>query len=404
MTARQLRTILTVATLSLWGVTFGIWAVTTFGAQACLNNCPVGAAEFSYHGGPLITSPHVYLVRFSDSPSTLSPGGFTPDLFTPSGMVGALRAVVASPSYTWWMREYSVPNYAIFPGVVSTLTLVSPAVADDTKLRMSQVPAALDAARAGGLLPDLSLNSIYIVVLRSDQVITDVPQGDCAWHTAMAQDLPNGSMQIVPYAVVPDWWTASMRCHSSSATGALSNMIISASHEIVESITDPTATPSPGWGNPAVELVDVCENGPHEAAPVTYQGVTYRLAAVYSRAVYACLVRPVPAHLQGSFTSSTSIHATLHVTSATSAHQRVVVTYAGATFATGLTDATGRATLRFTALPTGTLVRVSVSSATPITTRPIELTAPPTIGGTLPTTTTTSSSEATTTTTMLPPG
>jgi len=301
--------------------------------------------------------------------------------------------------YTWWMREYSVPNYAISPGVVSILTLVSPAVAVDTNLTLSQVPAALDAARAAGLLPDLSLNSIYVVVLRSDQVITNVPQGDCAWHTAMAQDLPNGSMQIVPYAVIPDWGTTSTRCYSLSATGALSNMIISASHEVVESITDPTASPTPGWGNPAVELVDVCEIGPHEAAPVTYQGVTYRLAAVYSRALHGCLVGPVPASLHASFTSPTSIRVTLHVTGATSARQRVVVTCAGATTATGLTDATGHTTLRFPALPTGTSVQVSVSAASPITARSVGLTAPTTSGGTLPT-----STMSTATTTTLPPG
>jgi hypothetical protein len=327
-------------------------ATTTATAGTCINNdCPLGGAGLSYHGMTLINAPQVYLVRFSDSNPGLSPGGFAPGLFAADGLPGALESTVASPSYTWWMREYSTPSSPLTPGsFAGIITQDDPHLATSATISQNEILSSLQSQ-----LSSLSINpahAVLVVVTRADQHVTGLGSNACSTHTALLTT----SSQYVPVAIIPDWSRDPGYCHTPGATSAVDNMSWLASNEVVQSTTNPNGVG--GWRTTLTyeELTDICSYGARHTNPVTYKGVTNQLGLVYSAQAHACLSAPLPATLAAKFTTPGRLSVTLRVRGFSSARQRVQLAYGSLTLATATTNATGHATVHLSPLPTGTPV------------------------------------------------
>lgn len=305
----------------------------------CINNdCPYPGAQLVYHGGALLSHPTVYLVRFTDGSGSI--GGFTQGVYSTNGPNGlsAAAAVVASPSGDWWRAEYSTGGYQLGVGTVAgVVTVTDPTLANELVVSDAQISAALASARADGALGTGS-QAIYVVTLKAGQIsYLGTPSVNslntyCGYHSAAS----DGSFT---YAVLPNE-TTNQGCMSgavsnngaSDVTGAgaangLSPSGVGAessfddfssllSHELIETITNPYAT---GWstngdgttGGAALEIADLCAQGPGSSGLVSADGITYSLQYVYSNVTGGCQVAPYATTITGSYPVAGSL--TLHL-------------------------------------------------------------------------------------------
>ena len=272
---------------------------------ACVTvDCPISGASLSYGGGPIVATPHVYLVQLSTAATggtcaTQSTGTVT-GIFAntaPSG-ADAITAMLTS-SYSSWWSEYSAGGTSISQGSYAgcfTLhsTWAANATIDDSdiqnliKANASLLPNYFDPA-------DFA-NSIYVLSFQSGQTITagGATSGVnfCAYHNAVASPQIN-------YAVMPNV-AGVPGCNYSNTGSGFNNWTAILSHEIAEVVTDPAmplawtqTAPGPGQG---MEIGDLCAwSSPATvssvvASPATAQG--YYFQYLYSNVAKGCIAAP----------------------------------------------------------------------------------------------------------------
>ena len=337
---------------------------------ACVNNdCPTDVGPLTDGGGPMITTPVIYSVLFSDSTTSLSPAtGFSAGVLpgTTPNIAGAISATVNAPYATWWMNEYSRPsqplNYGSYAG---TITLYNPTLADQSSISAVAIQDALYAAESAGTITPTP-NTLYVAFFRSGQVITDGTQTSnnafCGYHDAVLSSLPT-----INYAVIPNE-DAQPACDYVSPTSTFENLSAVVSHEVAESVTDPSS-PAAWMATGTNELADICETGVVVAGPVPYQGATYWLQYLYSNAAGGCYGLPLASHIALSLSGSL-LTATLTAGSAPVANQPLSL--GGATLTT---DSLGTATFTVTPSP-GTTYDVSFPGAGPLLASSATLSSP----------------------------
>ncbi|HEX8791918.1 MAG TPA: hypothetical protein VF765_13280 [Polyangiaceae bacterium] len=199
-------------------------------------------------GGPKLTAPRVVTVSFSnDDPTLLASLQSFDDTITTTA---------------WWTAVTS--EYGVRQGAAGTHVVLPMAAAsgytDSVHGGDSSVRQLVQAFVADGTLPAPDAQTLYVLyfpagtILRLDGISACAPPGGTGWHDSVTVSLPDaGTSTDVAYAVIP-------RCQSD-----LGAMTLAASHEIVESATDPSPENAPAvqmtdpaWLAFGPEVADVC--------------------------------------------------------------------------------------------------------------------------------------------------
>jgi hypothetical protein len=168
-------------------------------------------------------------------------------------------------SYLDMLSEYSVAGQTIGRGTWNGMTTITPGhgnsgTLDDTTDIQSDL-----AAEIGSSLPTPDANTLYVLFFPSE--VTDITgvggidtaTNTCAFHNTFVNNSVN-----VRYVVMPDQATAACQDGSQDALTSV------ASHELIESITDPDVGLVTDWGPPlswydpyvpqsGAEIADICQ-------------------------------------------------------------------------------------------------------------------------------------------------
>ena len=335
-------------------------------ALRTLTNCgtvdcpPLGYDSVTYQGGPVITTPKVYLVVFSSSPSTLdSATGYIPGLLSatePNG-AGAVNAIVNSAYLDAWAAEYSIPssNLIIQRGsYAGVITLYNPTLATATSVDDTQISQALNTASYNGQLPAYDANTIFTTFFRSGQVVTinqsgiNSITGFCAYHSVTTPWLPDHvTSGQLNYIVMPNE-SSNAGCNSVSRLASqFDNMTPILAHEIAETITDPTLG---AWYNQASgwEIADLCAFSNQISTALPGANYNYYVQYAFSNLGANCIALKPSAVLTASYAAPVDNQAviTTYVANGASpiANATLYLIGPSGTIATQVTDATGHAT------------------------------------------------------------
>jgi hypothetical protein len=199
-------------------------------------------------GGPKLTAPRVVTVSFTRDDATLVPF-----------LQGFDDAVTTT---AWWdavASEYGVGHGSGGGHVVLPMTAAS-GYTDSVHGGDSSVRQLIQAAVSDGTLPAPDAQTLYVLyfpagtILRLDGISACAPPGTTGWHDTVSVTVGDAGASVdVAYAVLP-------RC--ASDPGAMTQ---AASHEIVESATDPSPENAPAiqmtdpaWLAFGPEVADVC--------------------------------------------------------------------------------------------------------------------------------------------------
>ena len=344
----------------------------------CVNNdCPTSGAPLIDQGGPLVTTPKVYFVLFSNSAASLSPSNYVPGVTsnTEPSAAGATNATLNSPYATAWQTEYS--RYAkaqlLHPGAYAgTITLDVPSIANASSVDDNQISNALILAAQNGQLGTVTANDIFVTFFHSGQEVTVNSSGlnsissFCAYHTSSTAYV-NGLSVPVNYAVMPDE-AANAGCWYTSPTASqLDNLTPILAHELTEAVTDPTS-PS-AWINPSSsqEIGDICEAGATVVTPVTsLTGFTYNLQYFYSNIAAACVGPRSFTNLTVTAAGTTTSSVTAHLLAPPASIPNATLYLIGASgvLATATTSSSGIATFTIAPTTTNTLTVLYQGSST----------------------------------------
>lgn len=199
-------------------------------------------AQFTYNGGPLLTSVQVFTV-FWGSAWQQSPAS---DLI--SQLNGFFDYILTS-SLIDQLAEYDTSQYQIGHGTrTGTLTLTTSE--PGTSVADSDIQQMLSNAISSSAIPQPGANSLYFVYLPEGVTVTMDGSSSCQSFCGYHNDGNNGQFY---YAVEP--YPGCSGClNNFSAFDALT---ITSSHELCESITDPV--PGEGWYDQNNgEIGDIC--------------------------------------------------------------------------------------------------------------------------------------------------
>jgi hypothetical protein len=329
---------------------------------------PVAAATtttdpfLQYLGGKVLEHVKVYGVIWGTS------GTFLPAVTnaSPPNMADFFSKVTNS-RYMDWLGEYSTGSQFIGRGTFAGTYTIDPAHAHDhaTIDDAGDIQPELVAQIAAGHLPVPTANTLYVLMFRSGQTITiDGQRSDtdfCAYHSTTTYALAS-----VRYAVLPD---AASDAGCGNAPG-LGNFTAVASHELVESITDPdVGLDQLAWYDfKNGEISDICQNHP-SASDAVLDG--YTVVSNWSDEERSCIAFGLPRTISvggGSILEGDSSTRTLQipVTLSQPSHFAVTVHYSlqsitahGApTSANGVDFLTKSGTVTFTPVSTTGLTPV----------------------------------------------
>ena len=263
-----------------------------------------GNAHLTYFGGRVVSNAQVVQVLYgagsypSQVSSTASPS-----------MATFYQGVLNSP-YVDWLTEYNTTtqagtrsNQTIGRGSFLQLVSITPSAANNTTvISDAHVQAELTAQIVAGNLPAPTHdaagnnNTIYAIFFPHGKTISLPGSGNscaqfCAYHSTIGSVPGFGE---VYYSIHPDMQAGSgceLGCGTSTLFGNYTSV---ASHELVESITDPEAgvaqvlAPPLGWYDTNNgEIADICTQ---DGTVVGSDGVTYNVQTLFSNAVNDCIV------------------------------------------------------------------------------------------------------------------
>ncbi len=252
------------------------------------------AKTLSYYGGPVVKNIKVIQVLYGSGTYQSFVQG------TGSGTMSAFYGgVVGSPYFTWLNGDYGSGSgkttqtigYGAFAGQV---TITPKASRNGSTITDAQVQAELKAQISAGHLAAPNANTYYAVYFPKGKKISQggssscVSGGFCAYHGTVV-----GSSATWTYGVHPDN-SAGSGCDSGcGGSTAFHNMSSVASHEMIETVTDPDvgiattlSAPLAWYNNTYGEIGDIC-NG-QQGTVVGTDGVTYTIQTEWSNSKSAC--------------------------------------------------------------------------------------------------------------------
>ena len=230
-------------------------------------------ANVTYHGGPVIANVEVvaiYWGAFWQKQTTLI-----------SQLEGYFKYIVAS-SFLDMLAEYSTPTQTIGQGTFNSSVTVSasePGGGGGT-VSDAQIQSALTQWTQGGTVPAVNANTLYFVFL--PQGVTSTMNGSascqqyCGYHSSVGSNL---YYAVMPYS----------DCTGCALDNELDTLTVIASHELAESITDPSWTNNSGTGwfddGSGDEIGDACVGQ-------TTQLGNYMVQLIWSQSQQACADAP----------------------------------------------------------------------------------------------------------------
>jgi len=265
------------------------------------------APSLVYRGGPVLQNVRVYSVNWGSHINA-----------TVTGQMPLFYADVVASPYFDWLSEYNTvglngsdgqpgSNQGIARGSFAGSVTISPLLCAGTgspnscALTDTQVRAEINAQIAAGFLPaptkgcDGWNDTVYMLNFDSSVQVTLAGVGGtcaelCAYHsTGVYQGLDYA------YGVIPDYFAGACMGSNCGPNTPLENTTMIASHELVESVTDPevglaaTPTSRPGAWHDATcgEVGDICE---HLYGTINPSGTTWTVQQMWSNAVNDCIV------------------------------------------------------------------------------------------------------------------
>jgi len=262
---------------------------------------PPSDAHLLYFGGPVIANVKVYSINW----------GSKIDPTVKAGMGGFYRTITAS-SYMDWLSEYNTnitsvdgqkgTAQTIGRGTLAGEYTINPA---NTKLAITdaEITAELESQINAGHLPASDGNSYYAINFPAG-ISIDLGGATscvefCAYHGAYTNKKGGNTM----YGVLPDLSQDGCNdgCGPKENT-VFQNTTSTASHELVESITDPVINSNSSYGAPLAwydeangEIGDICVQ--HEGVIKDAKGTAYTVQGQWSNAQKNCVIgkgQPVP--------------------------------------------------------------------------------------------------------------
>ncbi|MGB8652678.1 MAG: fibronectin type III domain-containing protein, partial [Mycobacteriales bacterium] len=280
-------------------------------ASAVRNTLSVTPA-LTYRNGPVVSNAKVASVLWGGASTDYLPevGG------TAAPSMSTFFAGVAGSSYWSWLSEYDTPaspgtHQSIGYGSFQGRTAITPSAgANGSTINDTSIQTELVAQINAGHLPAPVLdagghpNTVYALFFPAGKTICMGSDCSgvvfCAYHNTMTATVKGVSRTLL-YMVLPDFNNANMinGCGSTSATTAFQVTQSSASHELVETATDPYVGLATGSGAPLGwyddnngEIADICASQPGDPnGTVTgSDGVTYTVQKEWSNALSSCIV------------------------------------------------------------------------------------------------------------------
>lgn len=251
------------------------------------------APVVSTYGGPTLTAPVLVPIFFSNDSDPTSP---VADMVTFFQKVGGSNFWKALGEYGVGAPSSVVPVHLAQP---------APAMLVDDPAGNTLHPLLASLIAGGGGIPAPEAQTLYILVFPATTSVTqggNTAGGRSCPFLGYHDELPLSGGSSVAYAVV-------LRCTDPALGFAtdLDGVTSTASHEIVEAVTDPFPTSAPALSNidahhglllpanPGTELGDMCEVDPE--ANFTFQDLAFSVQRFWSNAAAAAGRDPcVPAY------------------------------------------------------------------------------------------------------------
>jgi hypothetical protein len=254
---------------------------------------PASTPNLVYYGGPVLSKITVFQVIWGSG--TYLAGITNGGTATPTRLGDFYRAVTAS-SYLDWLCEYNTPTQMIGRGQFAGTITITPSPANDgATITDAEIEAELEAQFTAGTLPVPDANTVYMINFPLGKAITAPGAGTscvdfCGYHST---GIRGG--QYYYYAVLPDFSVGSNCDFGCGPEPALfDDLTAVASHEMVESITDPAVGQAPLNAPPLAwydlvngEIGDICDPG--DSSIVGSDGITYIVQQEWSNARGLCI-------------------------------------------------------------------------------------------------------------------
>lgn len=267
-------------------------------------SAPAGA-HLQYFGGRIVSNIQVVQVIYGA-------GSYLPQITsTASPSVATFYDGVLNSAYVDWLTEYNTiglppptSNQVLGRGSFSTQTTISPAPQNNgTVITDDQIQAELSAQLTAGILPPPTRdaagnnNTYYAIFFPHGKTITLQGQASCqvfcAYHGTVADASGFGE---ITYGVHPDFQPGS-GCENGCGAAAtpFGNVTQVASHELVETMTDPEVGLATVFGPPLAwadlvfsEIGDICND--QNGHVVGADGITYDVQTEFSNSLNDCIV------------------------------------------------------------------------------------------------------------------
>ena len=269
-------------------------------AEAAMNagiTARASGKTLTYYGGPIVKNIKVIQVLYGTGTYQSFVQG------TGSGSMAAFYGgVVGSPYFAWLNGDYGTGSgktsqsigYGAYAGQV---TITPSSSRNGSTITDAQVQAELKAQISAGHLAAPNANTYYAVFFPKGKRISQggssscVSGGFCAYHGTVV-----GSSSTWTYGVHPDNSAGSGCDVGCGGSTAYHNMSSVASHEMIETVTDPdvgiaTTYASPlAWYNSTYgEIGDICNA--QQGSVVGTDGVTYTVQKEWSNSQSTCRVQ-----------------------------------------------------------------------------------------------------------------
>jgi hypothetical protein len=255
---------------------------------------PTGA-HLTYYGGRVLSNTQVVQVIWGT-------GSYESHVTsTGSPSVGSFYQQVLNSAYVDWLSEYNTnvtggTHQTIGRGSFVAQITITPSFTGST-ISDAQVQTELQSQILAGHLPPPNANTYYAIFFPHGKTITQGGSnscqsgGFCAYHGTVA-----GSPSNWTYGVHPDMQAGS-GCDTGcgSAGTVFGNITSVASHELIETITDPdvglaltNAPPLAWYDNTNGEIGDICNA--QQGTFIGSDGVVYTVQKEFSNVLNNCIV------------------------------------------------------------------------------------------------------------------
>jgi hypothetical protein len=258
-------------------------------------NSSSGSTEMLYYGGPVISNPQIYVVFWGPSVSATTKAAM-PDFY--ASMVNSdymdFLKIYNTSNVTVQGTGHTGTNQSLGRGTFLQAIQINPAklsgTIDDSEIRV-EIQKQIDAH----VLPAPTASSLYMfhfpkglkITMTDGATVATSCQQFCAYHEGFQ---PSTGAPVY-YGVMPD--LDSLACSFGCGSGgSLARVTVSASHELIEAITDPFPTPGSHPGFPQAwntadgqEVGDLCQSN---TGSLKGHAANYTIQQEWSSALGGC--------------------------------------------------------------------------------------------------------------------